>query len=376
MELEYLSSRLLRFQNALKAHGIAVALISNPKTFYYLTGHKPLLSVSPTRPWYLIAPATGDPIACVSSIGFDNIQSANPALSLKTWPSPSPNDKGLSTIVRVILDLTRSGDVVGLELGREMRAFMPVGDLDQFRRKLSQLKFADAADAIWETREIKDAVEIAAMRKAIAAAQFAFDKIGEVLVAGATEEDLARQFQQFALAGGADSVGYLACCSGPSGYSSLTRAASNRMLENHDIIGFDTGVIVGEMWCDFNRNFSIGPWNTDVLRAQNALRAAIHHASQFIREGANVSQLRKEMETFIQQAGFVPDQTGRWGHGVGLDFTEPPSITSADDAVLKKGMVITLEPLINLDGHGYPNARMLVYEDMFLVDKDGAEQLT
>jgi Xaa-Pro aminopeptidase len=372
----HLTVRLQRFQAALRDRQIAAAIVSNPKTFYYLTGHKPLLSVSPTRPWYLVVPMTQQPVACVPSIGFADVRFANPTLEVRAWPSPSDADEGLPILGAVLASHTKPGDKIGLELGREMRAVMPFADLDALRARHGSLHFVDAADAIWETRAIKDDSEIAAMRRAIAAAHHAFKYIGEELQPGMSERDAARRFQILALEGGADSIGYLACSSGSGGHPSLTRAASNRVVADGDVIGFDTGIIVDEIWCDFNRNYAIGTWRDQTLRAQQALEAAVHYAGQLIKPGLKASALRLAMEDIIKQNGFSVAQGGRWGHGVGLDFIEPPSVTSSDATVLKPGMIMTLEPLITLPTLMQEADCMLVHEEMFLVLDDGYEQLT
>jgi Xaa-Pro dipeptidase len=371
-----LSVRLQRFREALDRRRITLAFISNPKTFYYLTGHKPLLSVSPTRPWYLVVPVADPLVACVPSIGVADIQSDNPELAVQAWASPDSGDEGLRLLRRVLAGLAKRGDVIGLELGREMRAVMPIADLDVLRTALPYLSFVDAADAIWETRQVKDHTELAAMRRAIASARHAFAAIAEELRSGISERNAARRFQILALEGGADSIAYLACSSGAGGYPSLTRTATDRTLCAGDIIGFDTGIVVDEMWCDFNRNFAIGDWPDDARHMQETLEAAIRHVAELIKPGVTASFLRRAMEDIVRERGFAPDTSGRWGHGVGLDFTEPPSLTSHDATVLTEGMVITLEPSIAWSAPDASSTRMLVNEEMFLISADGSQRLT
>ena len=58
------------------------------------------------------------------------------------------------------------------------------------------------------------------------------------------------------------------------------------------------------------------------------------------------------------------------GHGIGLNFTEPPSLTINDDTVLEENMVITVEP-----GTITPYG-IFCLEEVLVVTKDGSQILT
>ena len=64
-------------------------------------------------------------------------------------------------------------------------------------------------------------------------------------------------------------------------------------------------------------------------------------------------------------AGAAGD-VGRYGHGLGIQLTEPPSHTSWDKTVLKSGMALTLEPSIS-----YGDGLVMVAEENLLMTEDG-----
>ena len=59
------------------------------------------------------------------------------------------------------------------------------------------------------------------------------------------------------------------------------------------------------------------------------------------------------------------------GHGVGLDIHESPRLAQTNPAVLKEGMVITVEPAVYI-----PNRFGVRIEDMVLVTPQGCEVLS
>ena len=80
------------------------------------------------------------------------------------------------------------------------------------------------------------------------------------------------------------------------------------------------------------------------------------------------------------------------GHGVGLDFHEPPQVphfgTRGEGIILVPGMVFTIEPMINLGGKDLVILRdnwtavtkdkslSAQFEQTILVTEDGYESLT
>jgi Xaa-Pro aminopeptidase len=64
-------------------------------------------------------------------------------------------------------------------------------------------------------------------------------------------------------------------------------------------------------------------------------------------------------------------EAGRLGHGLGMQLTEWPSIIARDHTVLVEGMVLTLEPSVNLIGE-----KIMVHEENIVIREHGAEFLS
>ena len=63
--------------------------------------------------------------------------------------------------------------------------------------------------------------------------------------------------------------------------------------------------------------------------------------------------------------------SGRFGHGFGLQLTEPPSITFDNNMRLVPKMVLTIEPSIE-----YLPGKILVHEENIVITDSGAKLLT
>ena len=70
-------NRTLKAQELMQKHELDALLLTTETNVRYFTGFLTRFWESPTRPWYLIIPRKGKPIAVIPSIGE--------ALMSKTW---------------------------------------------------------------------------------------------------------------------------------------------------------------------------------------------------------------------------------------------------------------------------------------------------
>ncbi len=73
----------------------------------------------------------------------------------------------------------------------------------------------------------------------------------------------------------------------------------------------------------------------------------------------------------IVTGGAGGSEAGRLGHGLGMQLTEWPSFIAGDHTVLEEGMVLTLEPGIEV-----APGRILVHEEDILITSGAPEILS
>ena len=143
------------------------------------------------------------------------------------------------------------------------------------------------------------------------------------------------------------------------------------MISSGDFLFIDTGSTFDGYFCDFDRNFAIGTASDELKRTNEILWHATEDGIKNLVPGAKTQDVWKKINKKIEDFGFMVKGEGRYGHGVGLQLTEPPSISSFDNAIIQENMVLTIEPSIE-----YKPGKIIVHEENIFVSKDGPVLLT
>jgi len=85
--IDQFEKRTLKAQQLMQQHGLDALLLTTETSVRYFTGFLTRFWESPTRPWYLIIPPQGKPIAVIPSIG-EALMDKTWVEDIRTWPSP------------------------------------------------------------------------------------------------------------------------------------------------------------------------------------------------------------------------------------------------------------------------------------------------
>lgn len=361
--------RMGRVQPLMVEAGLDALFLTSEPDFRYFTGFLTRFWESPTRPWFLILPASGQPVAVIPAIGRELMEKTWVA-DIRTWPAPRPEDDGISLLAATFRDVVGAKARIGVPSGHETVLRMPLADFENLKTALPGCSFADATAVVRSVQEIKSDAEIALIRAICTVGSNAFDRVPEIVRPGRALSSVFRDFQIALLSEGADWVPYVAGGAGPSGYGDVISPASNTLLEPGDILMLDTGAVAAGYFCDFDRNFAVGRADQAARNAYRTLFEATEAGLSAARPGRTAADLYHAMHKVISGAGDA-GAVGRLGHGLGMRLTEWPSLTPTDHAELKPGMVITLEPGLQI-----APGRMMVHEEDIVIRERGAELLT
>ena len=352
--------RTEKTQKLMYERGLDAILLCTEAEVRYYTGFRSLFWQSPTRPWFVIIPKSGKPIAVIPEIGRD-LMERTWVDEIITWPSPRREDDGVSLLVKVL----KGSNKIGLLKGEEASLRMPLNDFETLNSKING-SFIDCSDLVKEVRLVKSELEINIIRQICSIASCAFDRAQQLFHIGQPLDQAFRDFKIALLEAGAEEVPYLVGGAGQDGYSDVISPPSNQLLKNGDILMLDTGSSLKGYFCDFDRNWAIGKASNLAKTAYSKLYNATEVALKKIRPGMTCAQVFSLINSSL---GEGDSDIGRMGHGLGIQLTEYPSLMLNDKTVLRENMVITIEPSLS-----YGDGLMMVHEENICI-RDGEPEL-
>ncbi len=347
----------------------ALLLTTEPELRYF-SGFLTQFWQSPTRPWFLVVPREGKPVAVIPSIGVD-CMARTWIDDIRSWPSPQPEDDGLTLLAGTLAELAGEAARIGLAKGKETHLRMPLGDFEQLGEALPAMVFEDATALLRSLRMVKSEREIEKIAHVCDLVSGAFEAAPQLFAAGQSDIEVFRAFKMECLRRGVDDVSYLVGGAGQGGYGDIISPPSGRALSDGDVLILDTGCLFDGYFCDFDRNFAIGSASDAARRAYDVVYQATEAGLATARPGATCAEIFQAMQSVLDAGGALGNDVGRMGHGLGLQLTEWPSHTPWDKTVLEAGMVLTLEP-----GMSFAPGKVMVHEENIVVRAEGAELLT
>jgi Xaa-Pro aminopeptidase len=224
---------------------------------------------------------------------------------------------------------------------------------------------------IAEQRMVKDPGEIEHMAAAAALGVRLFEHILGFMRPGITENVVAAELEYRARLWGAEAMSFpTIVASGPrSAFPHGT--ASQAKLPRRGFVTLDFGVILNGYCSDMTRTVHLGRATPREREAYDAVLAAQENAVAAVTVGVKAGDVDQAARSVLQDAKLAEYFTHSTGHGVGLEIHESPRIAMAQQALLTRGMVITIEPGVYI-----PGAFGLRIEDTVVVARRGCRVLT
>ena len=363
-------ARTAKAQNLMADAGLDAMLMTTEAEMRYYSGFHTPFWQSPTRPWFLIIPPQGKPVAVIPIIG-----AACMGLTwlddIRTWPAPHPEDDGISLLTDALNELAGAKGKIGIPMGHETHIRMPATDFDRLRAGIGVARFVDATAIVRTQRMVKSEAEIEKIAHICAIASDTFASVPEFVQMGITEREAFARMRIELLKNGADEAPYLVGGSGQGGFSDVIKLPTNRVLEAGDMMMMDTGAMFDGYFCDFDRNYAFGRATDEMRRAYEVVYAATEAGIAAAMPGATSADLFHAMADVMTAHGASVGDVGRLGHGLGMQLTEWPSHIATDKTTLTAGMVITIEP-----GMGYGDGFIMLHEENIVIREGGAELLS
>ncbi len=126
---------------------------------------------------------------------------------------------------------------------------------------------------------------------------------------------------------------------------------SNYVLKDGDIISVDCGVFHQGFHSDSAYTYPVGEVSSQVLSLLNATKEALYLGIEKAVFGNRIGDIGYAIQKFVEAKGFTVVRE-LVGHGLGKHLHEAPEVPNygkkGSGPLMKDGMVIAIEPMINL----------------------------
>ena len=206
--------------------------------------------------------------------------------------------------------------------------------------------------------------EFEGMRRAGRMVAEALDMIAEHVKPGVTTGELDDLVREWTLAQGAKPA-----CLGYKGYEKTTCISINhvvchgipgeRVLKEGDIVNIDHTVLLDGWFGDSSRMYSVGAVNARAKKLVDVTYESLRLGLEQVKPGNTFGDVGFAIQKYVeaQRMSVVRDFCG---HGIGRVFHDTPNVLHygrrGEGAVLKPGMIFTVEPMVNL---GKPQVKVL-----------------
>jgi Xaa-Pro aminopeptidase len=242
------------------------------------------------------------------------------------------------------------------------------------QRVLPGARFSLAGPVLKPLRQVKDADEVALLRRAAHGADRVIDAVAAGTLIGRTEEDVAREIRDRLVAEGHEVGSFWIVASGPNS-ASPHHEGGERVIRAGEPVVIDIGGTIGGYGSDITRTIwvagpeGIGP-DEEFARLYEVLRDAQQAATDAVRPGIACEAIDAVARGRISAAGYGERFIHRTGHGIGLEGHEEPYLVTGNDEPMGEGMAFSVEPGIYLEGRY--GARI---EDIVVCGADGPDVL-
>jgi len=343
-------SRIVKVFNYLHEKNITQMLVTDPVSIYYLTGIK-------------ILPGERFLGLYLNSLGTNKII-LNKLFHIST---NSPIEKiwyfdGEDAIESIYEYIDHN---LALGVDKECKA--------EFLLKLINLNaaksFVNTSFAIDIARAQKDIDEIEAMKLSSAINDKVMVEIKNRIHENITEIELSEQLPSIYTKNGADNIAFGIVAFGKNGADPHHFPNDTKLKEGDSII-VDIGGIKNQYYSDMTRTFFYKKVSDKGREIYEIVKEANLEAQKAIRPGVSFSDIDKIARDIISKNGYGNNFTHRLGHSIGLSVHDMGDVSSANQDIIRPGMIFSIEPGIYIS-----NEFGIRIEDLVLVTDTGCESL-
>jgi len=238
-------------------------------------------------------------------------------------------------------------------------------------RRLHRGRLRNAGDSVSRLRMVKDAGELAAVRRACTIIEDGLEQVLSSGLIGRTEAEVAWELRAALHERGVQDLAFETIVAAGERGALAHAIPGDRAIKPGDLVVIDAGARVDGYCSDITRTVAAGGIAKAAAEVYQVVLEAQLAGVAAVRPGVNGTVVDAAAREVIQAAGFGEFFGHGTGHGVGLCVHELPRLGRTVGDVLTAGMVHTVEPGIYREG-----SYGVRIEDTVVVTDAGCERLT
>lgn len=354
--------RLRKIREEASKKNLGVIIVRSAPNIFYFTGFE--------GGGTLFIPVDRDPILLTSRLEYERAKATSyvkdirvhalKGTPLKVDEKPVYADTTEKAICLLLEELEAKN--IGIEA--------PTPKLEEtIKKNIGIESLVDFTEVITSMRAIKDEVELEFIMKAVKVTERAMRKAIEVIDIGVSEREIAAEIARVIYSEGSPSFEPIVASGENSVYPHFT--PSERKITEGDLVVIDLGARINGYCADMTRTLYIGKPRGKIREILYSVLEAQKKAIEAIAEGKPCSEVDKVARDYLKEKGLAKFFVHSLGHGVGIEIHEKPALGATSKDILKKNMVVTVEPGVYIPGVG--GVRI---EDMVVVTEKGCQVLT
>ncbi|HEY4155033.1 MAG TPA: Xaa-Pro peptidase family protein [Puia sp.] len=344
-------------------------LITSPSSVKYFSGYFFYFEYGPSPfhllPAILMVVPDQDSGLVLADNEMGQASPVDPAIRLIPYESytfetaPDPVAACIKKLCEFIDRNRLSGARIGIE-----QATLPFAVVKCLQGLYPSLEWVDVSPEIGQCKLIKDAGEIALLRRASALADTGQQAVLKYARAGMTELELFSLAHRDMEAAAGYRIPLMSDLSSGKGTNSGGGMPTDKIIEAGDLILSDFQPCLQGYWGDSCNTMAVGQATAEQKNTFIRVREALEIGIGAIKPGVKAKTVDRLMRDHI---GNYPHHSG---HSVGTAYHESPRITPYNNMELMPGMLVALEPAIYKEEYG------IRLEHLLLVTAGGCEVLT
>ncbi len=200
-------------------------------------------------------------------------------------------------------------------------------------------------------RGVKTSNEIGRIKKACELGDKVYSQVLKKITVGVSEKEVAREIVRLIRRSNA-SLSFRPIVSfGKNSFEVHHKSSDLRLNKKHGFVMIDMGVKLNGYCSDMTRTVFFGKANKKQKKIYKTVLKAQQKSINIAKVNSKAFDIDKASRDFITEQKF-PNIPHSVGHGIGKKVHEFPKINPKSKAIIKNGMVFTVEPGIYIKGYG------------------------